>query len=164
MRIIVSDFSRLLGSVDQHSLKAATSFSELQREESLTPTMPSEMPLGGVIFLAVFISLFGMLLLFLAKKIGGVQKSNQIKLDPYECGIPGQDKRDTKISVKFYLTAILFILFDIEIIFMYPWAITYRDFLSAGHGAFVLGAMMIFLFIFIFGLFWEIRSKALEWD
>lgn len=85
-------------------------------------------------------------------------------MEPYECGIPGQEKKDTKVSVKFYLTAILFILFDIEIIFMYPWAVTFKDSIVSGQGAFVLISMMIFIAIFIFGLFWEVKSKALEWD
>jgi NADH-quinone oxidoreductase subunit A len=125
----------------------------------------SGMPLGGVIFLTVFLALFGTFLIFLARAIGGTRKDNSAaKKDIYECGIPGQEKRETKVSVKFYLTAILFILFDIEIIFMYPWAITFRDFIGAGHGAYVFTSMMIFLAIFIFGLFWEIKSKALEWD
>ncbi|MBX2988134.1 MAG: NADH-quinone oxidoreductase subunit A [Bdellovibrionaceae bacterium] len=123
------------------------------------------MPLGGVIFLAVFIALFGALLIVLARAAGGGLKTGTgVKFDPYECGIPGQEKRDTKISVKFYLTAILFILFDIEIIFMYPWAITFRDFIFSGQGLVVGIAMLVFLLIFIFGLFWEIKSKALEWD
>lgn len=122
------------------------------------------MPLGGVIFLVVFIGLFGTALIFLARWTGGRRPGSKVKMEPYECGIPGQEKRDTKISVKFYLTAILFILFDIEIIFMYPWAITFRDFIAAGMGAQVFIAMMVFLAIFIFGLFWEIKSKALEWD
>lgn len=123
------------------------------------------MPLGGVIFLTVFIACFGTFLIFLARKTGGgLQKGDGVKFDPYECGIPGQDKKDTKISVKFYLTAILFILFDIEIIFMYPWAITFRDFIQSGMGWLVFGSMMVFLLVFIFGLFWEIKSKALEWD
>ena len=74
------------------------------------------------------------------------------------------EKKDTKVSVKYYLTAILFILFDIEIIFMYPWAISFRDFISTGGGAFVFISMMVFIAIFIFGLFWEVKSKALEWD
>lgn len=123
------------------------------------------MPLGGVIFLTAFIACFGTLLIFLARKTGGgLQKGEGVKFDPYECGIPGQDKKDTKISVKFYLTAILFILFDIEIIFMYPWAITFREFIQSGAGWIVFGSMMVFLLVFIFGLFWEIKSKALEWD
>ena len=122
------------------------------------------MPLGGVIFLTVFIALFGAGLLFLARLTGGRRVSSKAKLEPYECGIPGQDKKNTNVSVKFYLTAILFILFDIEIIFMYPWALTFRDFIASGQGLSVLIGMTIFIAIFVFGLFWEIKSKALEWD
>lgn len=83
---------------------------------------------------------------------------------PYECGIPGQDSDDSKISVKFYLTAILFILFDIEIIFLYPWALSFSDFNDAGLGLYSLGAMSFFLLLFILGLVWEVKSKALEWE
>lgn len=123
------------------------------------------MPLGGVIFISVFILLFGCLLLVLAKLTGQKNKKfDAVKSESYECGLPVQEKRDTKISVKFYLTAILFIIFDIEIIFMYPWAATYRDFLSSGQGLSALVAMMIFIGIFVYGLFWEVKSKALEWD
>ena len=123
------------------------------------------MPLGGVLFLTIFIALFGTMLIFLARAIGGDKtRGHGAKYDLYECGIPGQEKKDTKISVKFYLTAILFIIFDIEIIFMYPWAITFRDFIQSGMGTPVGISMLIFLLIFIFGLFWEIKSKALEWD
>lgn len=123
------------------------------------------MPLGGVVFMSVFIAIFGIILIVLARLIGGTRKHNSdVKKEIYECGIPVQEKRETKVSVKFYLTAILFILFDIEIIFMYPWAVTFRDFISSGQGAFVFISMMVFLSIFIYGLFWEIKSKALEWD
>ncbi len=122
------------------------------------------MPLGGVIFLTVFVALFGCFLLWLASKLGSSAPADPVKYESYECGIPAQQKKDTKISVKFYLTAILFIIFDIEIIFMYPWAVTYRDFISSGSGLYSLLAMGVFIGIFIFGLFWEIKSKALEWD
>ena len=123
------------------------------------------MPLGGVIFITIFIAIFGYLLLRLARLTGGVaKKTSQSKFDIYECGIPVQEKKDTKISVKFYLTAILFILFDIEIIFMYPWAVNFKSFLNSGAGLFVFTSMFVFLAIFIFGLWWEIKSKALEWD
>ncbi len=123
------------------------------------------MPLGGVIFLFVFISAFGVLLLFIANKIGSrIKNVTDVKLAPYECGIPSIEKKDTKISVKFYLTAILFILFDIEIIFMYPWALTFKDFIASSMGWYSLMCMGFFLFVFIFGLFWEVKSKALEWE
>ena len=123
------------------------------------------MPLGGVIFITIFIAAFGTFLIFLARWTGGKAKiTSQSKFDIYECGIPVQEKKDTKISVKFYLTAILFILFDIEIIFMYPWASNFKNFIAAGAGLYIFSSMVIFLIIFIFGLWWEIKSKALEWD
>lgn len=121
------------------------------------------MPLGGVIFITVFVALFGVALLWLASKMGR-RVVDKVKLESYECGLPVQEKSDTKISVKFYLTAILFIIFDIEIIFMYPWALTFRDFINSGYGLYSFLAMGVFISIFVFGLFWEIRSKALEWD
>lgn len=122
------------------------------------------MPLGGILFIAIFIILFGCLLLFIASKLGKKTKYDAVKYESYECGIPVQEKKDTKISVKFYLTAILFIIFDIEIIFMYPWANSFREFIASGNGLFVLVSMMVFIGVFIYGLFWEVKSKALEWD
>lgn len=121
------------------------------------------MPLGGVLFITVFVALFGCFLLWLASKLGR-RSPDPVKFESYECGLPVQEKRDTKISVKFYLTAILFIIFDIEIIFMYPWALTFRQYISSGFGLYSLVAMCVFIAIFVFGLFWEIKSKALEWE
>ena len=122
------------------------------------------MPLGGILFIATFVTLFGCVLLFLASKLGKRAAYDPVKFQVYECGIPAEEKKDTKISVKFYLTAILFIIFDIEIIFMYPWATSFKDMIASGYGLFTLISMMVFLLVFIFGLFWEVKSKALEWD
>ncbi len=126
------------------------------------------MPLGGVIFIIAFIAIFGTILIFLARFTGSFAAKKALqskaKSEIYECGIEEVEKKDTKISVKFYLTAILFILFDIEIIFMYPWAVNFREFIANGAGTFVFVSMMIFLAIFIYGLWWEVKSKALEWD
>lgn len=123
------------------------------------------MPLGGIIFIISFIAIFGVILIFLARAIGGrAKRTSEAKMEIYECGIPEMEKKDTKISVNFYLTAILFILFDIEIIFMYPWAVNFREFINSGVGLYVFVSMAIFLAIFIFGLWWEIKSKALDWE
>ncbi len=123
------------------------------------------MPLAQVLFLTAFIAIFGGFLLVLAKITGfRPAKKSKVKTEIYECGLPGVEKQDTKVSIKYYLTAILFILFDIEIIFMYPWAATFKDSIASGQGLFVLISMLIFLLVFIFGLFWEVKSKALEWD
>jgi NADH-quinone oxidoreductase subunit A len=122
------------------------------------------MSLVGVLVLFAFVLVFGAGLLAAVALLGPKPKDNETKNETYECGLPEQLTGHSKIPIKFYLTAILFILFDIEIIFMYPWAISFGDFMSSGHGLYILGAMGFFLFIFIFGLFWEIKSKALEWE
>jgi NADH-quinone oxidoreductase subunit A len=127
------------------------------------------MPLFAALFLFVFVAVFGAVLLLvpplLAKLgIGHKQVHSKVKSETYECGLPEQLTGHSKISVKFYLTAILFILFDIEIIFMYPWAVSFLDFVKSGDGLYAFSVMGIFLLIFIYGLFWEIKSKALEWE
>ena len=120
--------------------------------------------LAPIVALTVFVVLFGTALLFLVSLVGPKPKNSDAKNSTYECGIDVQTTGHSKISVRYYLTAILFILFDIEIIFMYPWAIAYGDFIEEGKGLYMLGAMGVFLLIFIIGLVWEIKSKALEWD
>jgi NADH-quinone oxidoreductase subunit A len=117
-----------------------------------------------VFALAVFVVIFGSVLLLFAYLISAKAKPNKVKTETYECGLPSETSGPTKIPIKFYLTAILFILFDIEIIFMYPWALTYGDFISQGYGLYIFFAMAFFLAVFVFGLFWEVKSKALEWE
>jgi len=117
-----------------------------------------------VLVLATFVALFGCGIVFVASLLGPKLKPSKEKSGSYECGVAVAPAHSTKVHIRFYLTAILFILFDIEIIFMYPWAIAYGDFIESGLGGYILGAMAVFLLIFIFGLFWEIKSRALEWE
>jgi NADH-quinone oxidoreductase subunit A len=117
-----------------------------------------------VLLLALFVILFGSALLGLTQLISIKGKPNKVKEETYECGIPAETSGPSKVPIKFYLTAILFILFDIEIIFMYPWALTYGDFIAGGYGIYIFSAMAFFIAVFIFGLFWEVKSKALEWE
>ena len=117
-----------------------------------------------VLVLAVFVIIFGVVLLWFSSLISEKGSVDSVKDESYECGLPSDTSGPTKISLKFYLTAILFILFDIEIIFMYPWALTYGDFIVGGYGLYILAAMGFFLAVFIFGLFWEVKSRALEWE
>jgi len=117
-----------------------------------------------VLLLAIFVIVFGSALLILTSFISHRKKPSEVKSATYECGIEAEVSGPTKVPIKFYLTAILFILFDIEIIFMYPWALTYGDFISGGYGIYIFSAMAVFLAIFVFGLFWEVKSKALEWE
>jgi NADH-quinone oxidoreductase subunit A len=117
-----------------------------------------------VIVLAIFVIIFGVVLLAFANLISEKAKRDPVQDESYECGLPSDTSGPTKIPVKFYLTAILFILFDIEIIFMYPWAVTFVDFVKAGKGGYILGGMGIFIVLFVVGLIWEVKSKALDWN
>ena len=110
-----------------------------------------------------FVLVFGTLLLLVASLLGPKGKGFASKFETYECGLVSEKKEETRVPVKFYLTGILFILFDIEIIFMYPWALVYMDFIREGKGVYIFSIMAFFLLIFIFGLFWEFKSKALDW-
>ena len=80
---------------------------------------------------------------------------------PYECGMLPVGEGSTRLSVKFYLVAMLFILFDVEAAFLYPWALTLRD---GGRTLFVFGEMAVFMGILVLGYVYVWRRGALEWD
>ena len=117
-----------------------------------------------ILVLTLVVATFGALLVYVSSILGPKKIFTRTKYMPYECGLPGIENEKTNVSVRYYLTAILFIVFDIEILFMYPWALTYREFVDSGHGAYIFWTMFVFIALFIYGLLWEIRSKALEWD
>lgn len=87
---------------------------------------------------------------------------NAIKDSPYECGILPEGPPHPQFSIKFYVTAMLFIIFDIEIVFLVPWALIYRDFLAAGVP--ILFPMLFFFLVLIVGLVYELKKGALEWE
>ena len=86
-------------------------------------------------------------------------RPNPEKLSPYECGFEAFEDARMKFDVRYYLVAILFILFDLEIAFLFPWAVVLQD---IGFEGFV--AMMIFLLILIVGFVYEWKKGALEWE
>jgi NADH-quinone oxidoreductase subunit A len=94
--------------------------------------------------------------------LGKSARSNATKDSAYECGMPAEGPAQPRFSVKFYLVAMLFILFDIEIVFMYPWAVVYRDFVVA-HGAGIFWSMLSFVGILTVGYVYAIMKGALEW-
>ncbi len=94
--------------------------------------------------------------------IGQRTKKNAIKDSAYECGVPATGIVHTRFSVKFYVTVMLFIIFDIEVVFLIPWAFIYREFLA--NNISILGPIMFFLGVLVLGLFYEIKKGALEWE
>ncbi len=89
----------------------------------------------------------------------GVHRPNSEKLSPYECGFEAFEDARMKFDVRYYLVAILFILFDLEIAFLFPWAIVLREL-----GMFGFLAMVMFLAILVVGFIYEWKKGALEWD
>jgi NADH-quinone oxidoreductase subunit A len=94
--------------------------------------------------------------------LGQRAKHTKIKDSAYECGVPGEGVVHTRFSVKFYVTALLFMLFDLEIVILVPWVFIYREFLHQ-HIA-ILGPILFFIFVLVLGLFYEVRKGALEWE
>ncbi|MFW6354184.1 MAG: NADH-quinone oxidoreductase subunit A [Verrucomicrobiota bacterium] len=104
--------------------------------------------IGGVILLA-------------SALLGQRGPTNALKDAAYECGLPSEGG-GARFSVKFYVTAMLFILFDIEVVFLIPWVLVYRDFLALDLPIFT--PVMAFLLVLVVGLFYELKKGALEWE
>ena len=87
------------------------------------------------------------------------RRTNAKKLAPYECGLEPIGTARSRFEIKFYLVAVLFILFDIEAVFLYPWAVAFRRL-----GLYGLIEMTLFILILLVGYVYLLRKRALEWD
>ena len=93
--------------------------------------------------------------------LGKVGKRTKVKDTAYECGMLPEGNAQPRFSVKFYLVAMLFILFDIEIVFMYPWAVVYSDMVR--HSLTVLWSMLSFVVILTVGYVYALKKGVLNW-
>ena len=116
-----------------------------------------------VLIYAVLVIAFPAVTLVLAKFIRPASTSFGAKLKPYECGIPAESDARGRYSVRFYIVAMLFVIFDVETMFLIPWAILYKGWVAAHHGLFALVSMMAFLGILLVGYLWLYKKGALEW-
>ena len=121
----------------------------------MTNLLADYLPL--VIFVGV--SLVFVLVLLIAPFVVAYKNPDVEKLSAYECGFNAFDDARMKFDVRFYLVAILFIIFDLEVAFLFPWAITFGDL-----GWFGFWSMMIFLGVLTVGFVYEWKKGALEWD
>ena len=113
------------------------------------------------IFILIFILIgLGMAIaMYLLSKILSPSKPDSEKLSAYECGFEAFDDARSKFDVKFYLVSILFIIFDLEIAFLFPWAVSLKNI-----GALGFYSMMFFLFILTVGFIYEWKNGALDWE
>ena len=100
--------------------------------------------------------------LIISKFVGKRAKSNPTKDSPYECGMLAEGEGSSRMSVKFYLVAMLFILFDIEVVFLFPWAVVYKDMLGQ-NADLIFGSMISFLGILLVGYIYALKKKAFDW-
>ena len=113
------------------------------------------LPLAVFIGVALAIGLALMVAPFLV----AVRNPDPEKVSAYECGFNAFDDARMKFDVRFYLVSILFIIFDLEVAFLFPWAVAFKD-----VGAFGFWSMMVFLGVLTIGFIYEWRKGALEWD
>ena len=114
----------------------------------------------GYLPIAVFFvvaAAFPFVALFLARLIRP-HHPNTVKLQPYECGIETVSDARSRISIHFYLVAVLFVVFDVEIVFLFPWAVRFREL-----GLFGFGEMLLFLAILLAAYGYAWRKGALDW-
>ena len=95
--------------------------------------------------------------------VGRSAQRNRMKDSAYECGMLPVGDSQPRFSVKFYLVAMLFVIFDIEVVFMYPWAVTFRDFLAAGNVATMFWSMFSFVTILLVAYVYALKKGALSW-
>ncbi len=110
-----------------------------------------------LVFLAISIGLG--VVLILAAAVIAVRNPDPEKVSAYECGFNAFDDARMKFDVRFYLVAILFIIFDLEVAFLFPWAVAFKDLTAVGFWS-----MMIFLAVLTVGFAYEWKKGALEWE
>jgi NADH-quinone oxidoreductase subunit A len=89
----------------------------------------------------------------------GPKRKTKVKLESFECGIEPRGNARQAFPIKYFLVAILFVLFDVEVIFMYPWAVNFKELELAGFIE-----MIVFIGLLLVGFFYIIKKKALEWE
>src|SRR3981189_3100264 len=115
-----------------------------------------------VLLYAVLVMAFPAVTLVLAKFIRPASTSIGAKLNSYECGIPPESDGRGRYSVRFYIVAMLFVIFDVKTMFLIPWAILYKGWVAMHQGLFALISMMAFLGILLVGYLWLYKKGALE--
>lgn len=115
------------------------------------------------LILAIFIALLFSLFLLKASSWFGPQRPNPQKLSTYESGMEPVRTARERFSVKFYIIAIVFIVFDIEVVFLYPWAISLKS-LIPSFGFFIIIEMFVFIIILLAGYFYLLKKGAFKWD
>ncbi|HWW00577.1 MAG TPA: NADH-quinone oxidoreductase subunit A [Candidatus Acidoferrum sp.] len=128
----------------------------------MQPPQPQLTQYLPVLMLGILAVLFSAGMLVGSVILGKKGKRTPIKDTPYECGMLPVGPGNARMSIKFYLVAMLFILFDIEVVFLYPWAVIYKQMLKE-NAALILGSMLSFMGVLFIGYLYALKKGAFEW-
>jgi NADH-quinone oxidoreductase subunit A len=124
---------------------------ELMTEPSITEYLP--------VFLMLLLAAGFVGMTMVVTHLLGPKRKTKVKLEAFECGIPSTGNARSAFHIKYFLVAILFVLFDVEVIFMYPWAVNFK---TMGIPGFL--EMILFIGLLLVGFFYILKKKALEWE
>jgi len=127
----------------------------MSSEEGAFPMLDLYLPVVVVIGIAFAFAIGSVVF----SRLIGVKRYSELKMSPYECGVPPIGNANERFSVKFYLVAVAFIVFDVEVAFLYPWAIMFKQ--LGWYGATAMG---IFIFVLVIGFIYDWKKGALEWE
>jgi len=116
------------------------------------------------VLLVVGIAVVFALLFVVLSRVLGPRNATPGKLTTYECGVPSRGTTNLRFYVRFYVVALLFLLFDLETVFLVPWAVSFGSFVERGMGGPMFVAMLVFFGLLVVGLIYEWRKGALEWE
>lgn len=118
---------------------------------------PSQDLIGGLLFAVMVVANFAGMLVA-AHLVGGTRPGNPVKDEPFECGVPSTAPAPTRLPVNFYLAGLLLLIFDVETVFLYPWAVEFR---ALGWFGFI--EMLVFVGMLVVGYLFLWRRGALRW-
>ena len=121
------------------------------QDQGLTTYLP--------VLIMMLVSLGFIVTTMVATHILGPHKKSKVKSQAFECGIESQGNARTPFSIKYFLVAVLFVLFDVEVIFMYPWAVNFKE---LGVAGFI--EMVLFIATLLIGFFYILKKGALNWE
>jgi NADH-quinone oxidoreductase subunit A len=117
-------------------------------------------PLDYLPIILMFIVALGFVVTtMVASHLLGPKRKTKVKLEAFECGIEGQGNARLPFSIKYFLVAILFVLFDVEVIFMYPWAVNFKELGMTG-----VIEVFTFILLLLVGFYYMLSKKALKWE
>lgn len=121
---------------------------------------PASSPLDYLPIVLMFIVALGFVVTtMVASHWLGPKRKTKIKLESFECGIESEGNARLPFAIKYFLVAIIFVLFDIEVIFMYPWAVNFKDL-----GMFGVVEVFTFIILLLIGFYYMLSKKALKWE